>query len=45
MTDFQLREINEKVIADVKVIDSGYVGISDGDVDIPLMKGQKRSLN
>ena len=33
LTDFELREINEKVIADVKDIDSGNVGIRDGDVD------------
>ena len=29
----ELREIKEKVIADVKDIDSGNVGIGDGDVD------------
>ena len=33
LTDFALREIKEKVIADVKDIDSGNVGIRDGDVD------------
>ena len=33
LTDSELREINEKVIADVKDIDSGNVGIRDGDVD------------
>ena len=33
MTDFELTEIKEKVIADVKDIDSGNVGIRDGDVD------------
>ena len=33
LTDFELREIKEKVIADVKVIDSGNVGIRDEDVN------------
>ena len=33
LTDVELREIKEKVIADVKDIDSGNVGIGDGDVD------------
>ena len=33
LTDIELREIKEKVIADVKDIDSGNVGIRDGDVD------------
>ena len=33
LTDVELREIKEKVIADVKDIDSGNVGIRDGDVD------------
>ena len=33
LTDFELREIKEKAIADVKDIDSGHVGIRDGDVD------------
>ena len=33
LTDFELREIQEKVIADVKDVDSGNVGIRDGDVD------------
>ena len=33
LTDSELREINEKVIADVKDIDSGNVGIRDEDVD------------
>ena len=33
MTDFELTEIKENVIADVKDIDSGNVGIRDGDVD------------
>ena len=33
LTDVELREIREKVIADVKDIDSGNVGIGDGDVD------------
>ena len=32
LTDIVLREIKEKVIADVKDIDSGNVGIRDGDV-------------
>ena len=32
LTDIELREIKEKVIADVKDIDSGNVGIRDGDV-------------
>ena len=32
LTDIVLREIKEKVIADVKDIDSGNVGIGDGDV-------------
>ena len=32
-TDFELRELKEKVIADVKDIDSGNVGIRDGHVD------------
>ena len=29
LTDVELREIKEKVIADVKDIDTGYVGIRD----------------
>ena len=33
LTDFELREIKEKVIADMKEIDSGNVGIRHGDVD------------
>ena len=33
LTDFELREIKEKVIADVKDIGSGNVGIRDGYVD------------
>ena len=33
LTDFELREIKEKIIADVKDIDSENVGIRDGDVD------------
>ena len=33
LTDFELREIKEKFIADVKDIDSGNVGTRDGDVD------------
>ena len=33
MTDFEHRAIKEKVIADVKDIDSGNVGIRDRDVD------------
>ena len=33
MTDFELSEISEKVIADVKDIDSGNVGIRVGDGD------------
>ena len=33
LTDFELREIKEKVIADVKDIDSRNLGIRDGDVD------------
>ena len=33
LTDIELREIKEKVIADVKDINSGNVGIRDGDVD------------
>ena len=33
LTDIELREIKEKVIADVKDIDSGNVGIRNGDVD------------
>ena len=33
MRDVELRDIKEKVIADVKDIDSGNVGIRDGDVD------------
>ena len=33
LTDFELRRIKEKVFADVKDIDSGNVGIRDGDVD------------
>ena len=32
LTDIELIEINEKVIADVKDIDSGNVGIRDGNV-------------
>ena len=33
LTDVELREIKEKVIADMKNIDSGNVGIRDGDID------------
>ena len=33
LTDFELREIKEKVVADVKDIDSGNVSIRVGDVD------------
>ena len=33
LTDIELREIKEKVIPDLKGIDSGNVGIKDGDVD------------
>ena len=33
LTDFELREIKEKVTIDVKDIDSGNVGIRDEDVD------------
>ena len=33
LTDVELREIKEKVIADVKDIDSGNVGIKEWDVD------------
>ena len=33
LTDFELGEIKKKVTADVKDIDSGYVGIRDWDVD------------
>ena len=33
LTDFELREIKENFIADVKDIDSGNVGIRDRDVD------------
>ena len=33
LTDVELREIKEKVIADVKDIDCGNVSIRDGDVD------------
>ena len=33
LTDFELREIKEQVIADVKDIDSGNIGIRDGHVD------------
>ena len=33
MTEFEPREIKEKVIADVKDIDSGNAGIRDGDAD------------
>ena len=33
LTDFELREIKEKIIADVKDIGSGNVGIRDGYVD------------
>ena len=33
LTDIELREIKEKVIPDLKDIDSGNVGIRDGDVD------------
>ena len=33
LTDFELRDIKEKVINDVKDIDSGNVGSRDGDVD------------
>ena len=33
LTDFELRDIKKKVIADVKDIDSGNVGIRDGDDD------------
>ena len=33
LTDFELREIKEKVVTDMKDIDSGNVGIGVGDVD------------
>ena len=33
LTDFQLTEIKEKVVADVKDIDSGNVSIMDGEMD------------
>ena len=33
LTDFELREIKGKVIADVKDIDSGNIGIRDKDAD------------
>ena len=33
LTDFELREIKAKVIANVKDIDSGNAGTRDGDVD------------
>ena len=33
LTDFGLREIKEKVIAEVEDVDYGNVGITDGDVD------------
>ena len=33
MTDFELKEIKEKIIADVKDIDSENAGIKDEDVD------------
>ena len=33
MTDFELREIKEKVFADVKDIDSGNEDIRNGDID------------
>ena len=33
LTEIELREIKEKVIPDLKDIDSGNVGIRDGDVD------------
>ena len=33
LTDFELREITEKVTADVKNIDSRNVGIRDGNVE------------
>ena len=33
MTDCEFREIKEKIIADVKNLDSGNVGITDGYVD------------
>ena len=33
LTDIELREIKEKFISDEKDIDSGNVGIRDGDVD------------
>ena len=33
LTDFELREIKAKVIANVKDIDSGNVGTRDGDVN------------
>ena len=33
LTNFELREIKEKFIADLKDIDSGNVGIRNGDVD------------
>ena len=33
LTDFELREIKEKVFADVKDIDSGNVDVRDGNVD------------
>ena len=33
LTDFELRELKERVIADVKHIDSGNEDIRDGDAD------------
>ena len=33
LTNFELRELKEKVIADVKDIDSGNAGIRDGSID------------
>ena len=33
LTDFELRELKEKVIPDVKDGDSGNVGIRDGSID------------
>ena len=36
LTDFELREIKEKVIADVKDIGSGNVGIRDGYLTIKM---------
>ena len=33
MTDFELKEVKKKIIADVKDIDSGNAGIKEEDVD------------